>query len=90
MYVADITPERPNSPFTKATEQRLKHQLKKSPQCLPLEALLSFQDDPIPKAKKPKGSDRLSVGPALETSDVTAGHLAPLPLYLCKTLLLTA
>lgn len=46
-----------------------------------LEALLSFQDDPIPKAKKPKGSDRLSLSPALETSDVTAGHLAPLPLW---------
>lgn len=48
-----------------------------------LEALLSFQADPIPKAKKPKGSDRLSLSPALkmtETSDVTAGHLAPLPL----------
>lgn len=47
---------------------------------LSLEALLSFQDDPIPKAKKPKGSDRLTVSPAQETSDVIAGHLAPLSL----------
>lgn len=45
---------------------------------LSLEALLSFQDDPIPKAEKSKGSDRLTVSPALETSNVIVGHLAPL------------